>query len=246
MSKDTYYFQHDYDPLSDPKLSALVGEFGAVGYGIYWRIVEMLHSDSNHMLKHKKYIYTSLAKQMLTSVEQVENVLNFSIETCELFESDEEYFWSNRVLRNIDRRNEIKEKRSKAGKVSAERRNKTTSVEHVLTCDEHNSTKEIKEKEIKRNDIDNENYLKEIFNKYKNHLLSQTVIERLCMNSPVKLKSDHARMVMQEFIETCYGDLAEKNNKLQAEQYFINWVKKENRVKDAINNQIRKRNGSNA
>jgi hypothetical protein len=202
-----------------------------------------LHSDSNHKLKHKKYIYTALAKQMLTSVEQVENVLNFSIETCELFETDQEYFWSNRVIRNIDKRNDIKEKRSFAGKISAERRKNATYVEQVLTGVEHNSTKERKGKEIKRNDIDIEDSLKETFEKYKKHLTSQMVIERLCMNSPVRIKNEQAKMVMDEFIQTCYGDLMLKETKMQAEQYFINWVKKDNRVNEAINNQIRKKNG---
>jgi hypothetical protein len=85
-----------------------------------------------------------------------------------------------------------------------------------------------------------EDFLKQRFETYKNHLQSQTVIDRLCMNSPVRVNREQSRMVMNEFIETCYGDLCEKNTKLQAEQYFINWVKKENKASEALNNQIRK------
>lgn len=167
MAKETFYFSHDYEPLSDPKLAALVGEFAAAGYGLYWRIVEMLHQESEHKLPHKKYIYSALAQQMLTSVEQVEAVIKYAIEVCELFESDDEFFWSNRVYRNLDKRAEIREKRSKAGKISAEKRKKATNVEQVLTRVEHNPTpvehnstkerkgKESKVKEIKENkDID--------------------------------------------------------------------------------------------
>lgn len=242
MAKDTFYFQHDYDPLSDPKLYALVGEFGAVGYGLYWRIVEMLHSDNNHYLHHKKYIYTALAKQMLTSVEQVGDILSFAIEICELFETDGEKFWSNRVIRNIEKRAEIKEKRSKAGKISAEKRKNSTSVEQVLTSVEHNSTKERKGKEIKEKESSE---YTEIFDTYKKHLLSRMNLDRLCMNAPVSISQQHSEMVMNEFLQTCYGDLVMKDTKLQAEQYFINWVKKDNRVNEAINNQIRKRNARN-
>lgn len=160
MAKDTFYFQHDYEPLSDPKLLALVGEYGAAGYGIFWRIVEMLHSDESHRLGHEKYIYSAIAKQMSTPVEQVEEVINYAIEVCKLFVSDGESFWSERVYRNVEKREEIADKKRKAGLASAQARaemaKKSTRVEHLLTPVEQNPTegnkeKERKEKEIKEN-----------------------------------------------------------------------------------------------
>lgn len=147
--KDTYYFQHDYNPTSDPKVQALIGECGAVGYGIYWRIVEMLHEDELHKLQCKKYIYLALAKQMLTSVEQVEAIIKNCIDTYELFKTDGDFFWSERVMRNINKRTELSNKRSKAGKMSAEMRKNSTSVEQLQTSVEQNPTKEMKVKEIK-------------------------------------------------------------------------------------------------
>lgn len=147
--KDTYYFQHDYNPTSDPKVQALIGECGAVGYGIYWRIVEMLHEDELHKLQCKKFIYIALAKQMLTSVEQVEAIIKSCIEIYELFKSDNDFFWSERVMRNINKRTELSNKRSKAGKMSAESRKNSTSVEQMPTSVEQNPTKERKGKEIK-------------------------------------------------------------------------------------------------
>jgi len=120
MSKESFYFQHDYDPTGDPKMQALVGEFGAVGYGIYWRIVEMLHTDETHKLPLKPYIYIAIAKQMSTDVKQTETIVMRSIEIFELFISDGETFWSDRVFRNFAKREEISKKRSKAGKEGAE------------------------------------------------------------------------------------------------------------------------------
>jgi hypothetical protein len=119
MSKDTFYFSHDYEPTSDPKIQALLGEHGAIGYGIYWRIIEMLHSDCNHKLPFKKYLFLAIAKQMLASAEQIEAIIQQSINVYELFDSDAEYFWSKRVLRNFERRAELSEKRSVAGKAGA-------------------------------------------------------------------------------------------------------------------------------
>ena len=149
--KDTYYFSHDYDPTSDPKIQALIGEHGAVGYGLYWKIVEMLHQEGTHKLPCKKYIYLALAKQMSTSVEQVEIIVKCCIELCELFVSDNELFWSERVLRNIEKRTELSNKRSKAGKMSAEMRKNSTNVEQVSTSVQQNPTKERKVKENKVN-----------------------------------------------------------------------------------------------
>lgn len=180
MAKETFYFSHDYEPTSDIKISAMVGEFGAIGYGIYWRVVELLHSEPTHKLPQRKYVYSAIAKQFLIDVEQVSSLVDFCITECFLFEQDEDknYFWSNRVLRNFDKRAEISESRSYAGKVSAEKRkqakeanlleinkNNPTLVEQISTLVEQNPTpveqnltngnkeKKRKEKEIKNINI---------------------------------------------------------------------------------------------
>lgn len=163
--KDTYYFSHDYNPTSDPKIQALIGEYGAVGYGIFWRIVEMLHEDELHKLQCKKYIYLALAKQMLTSVEQVESIIKNCIDTYELFKTDGDFFWSERVMRNINKRTELSNKRSKAGKMSAEMRKNLTSVEQVSTSVQQNPTKERKVKENKVNENKENKEIKETISK---------------------------------------------------------------------------------
>ena len=163
--KDTYYFSHDYNPTSDPKIQALIGEYGAVGYGIFWRIVEMLHEDELHKLQCKKYIYLALAKQMLTSVEQVESIIKNCIDTYELFKTDGDFFWSERVMRNINKRTELSNKRSKAGKMSAEMRKISTNVEQVSTSVQQNPTKERKVKENKVNENKEKKEIKETISK---------------------------------------------------------------------------------
>lgn len=147
MYKESYYFQHDYEPTSDPKIIALIGEHGAVGYGVFWRIVEMLHSDAEHKLPKKKYIFSAIAKQMLTSVEQISTIVNYATDVCELFISDENYIISERVNRNFNKRNDISVKRSEAGKRSASMR--SNKSEQVLTSVQQNSTNANKGKKRK-------------------------------------------------------------------------------------------------
>ena len=145
--KESFYFQHDYEPISDPKITAMVGKFGAVGYGLFWRIVEMLHSDTTHKLPKKEYIFESIAKQMSTPVEQVKEFVKYCTNTCELFADNKDFIISNRVLSNFKKREEISEKRSYAGRISAAKR--ATSIEQVSTSVQQKATKERKRKEKK-------------------------------------------------------------------------------------------------
>lgn len=152
------YFSHDYYATLDPKIIALLGDYGAIGYGIYWRIVEMLHAEESHTLPLKDYIYKALAKQMSTDVEQVSSIVRDCINIYDLFIACNDCFYSKRVNDNIQKMEEIKEKRSKAGKISAENRKNSTCVQQNSTQSnkiKENKIKENKEKEIK--DINKEN-----------------------------------------------------------------------------------------
>lgn len=120
--KDTFYFPHDYEPTSDPKMIAMIGGYGATGYGLYWRIVEMLHSSETHTLLKEDYIYVALSKQMSIPVEQVRVFVEDCVNIYKLFDGDDDQFLSNRVMKNIEKRKSISEMRSKAGKISAQKR----------------------------------------------------------------------------------------------------------------------------
>ena len=210
--KDTYYFSHDYNPTSDPKIQALIGEHGAVGYGLYWRIVEMLHEEETHKLPCKKYIYLALAKQMSTSVEQVEIIVKCCIELCELFVSDNELFWSERVLRNIEKRTEISNKRSEAGKKSADLRKISTNVEQVSTSVQQNPTKERK---VKENKVNENKEKKEIKEEDINIVSHETKIKNEEFEKFNKLVDENAtnvRKIKKQMTEEQFMKLMKKYN----------------------------------
>ena len=155
-AKDTFWFPHDFDPTGDPKMQALLGEYGGIGYGVYWRIIEMLHADSKHRLPLKQYIYMAIAKQMRANgkqnkvrlsngeilPKQIKTFIHDCIHTFELFKGDEHHFWVERVDRNIDKRKIISEERAKAGKRSAElKQQNSTSVQQKATSVQQNTTK---------------------------------------------------------------------------------------------------------
>lgn len=147
MAKDTFYFQHDYEPTADPKIQALLSIHGAVGYGLYWRIVEMLHSNETHTLQTKPYLLIAIASQMKVDVDTIALIINDCVSKFELLVKDGETIYCNRVNRNIEKRNDIREKRVKAGKARA------AHAEQMLTNAKQNPAKESKEKEIKENII---------------------------------------------------------------------------------------------
>ena len=62
MSKETFYFSHDYNARNDIKIQALLVEHGAAGYGVYWIIVEILHEETAKKLKQNNLTYVAIAK----------------------------------------------------------------------------------------------------------------------------------------------------------------------------------------
>jgi len=117
--KETFYFPHDFEPTSDPKMTAMIGNLGGLGYGVFWRVIEMLHSSESHRLPCKQYIYEAIAKQMLANAEQIQAMLICFAKDYELLSTDGEFFWSERVFRNFEKRESISEKRREAGKKGA-------------------------------------------------------------------------------------------------------------------------------
>jgi len=163
MAQDTLYFPHDYDPLRDPKLRMLIKKRGAIGYSVFWRTVEILHQSSDHTLKFDQDVYSMIADDLNIPSSDVEDVITDCINGCGLFNSLDDFFWSDRVMRNIEKRKSKSDKCSHAGKESARIRQEmketveklsklfdenSTDVERPLTNVEHPSTKkEIKERE---------------------------------------------------------------------------------------------------
>lgn len=230
MNKESFYFPHDYDAASDPKMQALIGKYGGLGYGIYWRVVEMLHASSEHRLCRKPYLYSAIAKQMLISDEQMLEIITYAVDFCELFETDGDTFWSNRVNKNFEKRAEISEKRSFAGKMSAAAKanakqistnvqQNSTSVEQVSTNDDQfstsvqqNSTNGNKGKEKKGKEIKEEE--KKDITSGSSSLPSALIVKKF----PV------ANFIPQEFIKPTVEDLerycTSRKNNINPQHFF--------------------------
>jgi hypothetical protein len=147
--KNTFYFPHDYHARHDPKLSALIKNFGMEGYGVYWDIVEILHEQGGKLEKFPK-LFEGLSHELNLNEATLKQIISASISAFNLFQEDEKYIWSDRVLDNIEELNRKRSQKAEAGRLggikSGEKRSKTKQNEAPL---EANEQKESKVKESK-------------------------------------------------------------------------------------------------
>ena len=262
MSKETFYFSHDYNARNDIKIQALLVEHGAVGYGVYWIMVEILHEESEKKLKLDNMTYVAIARQASTSVEQVKAI----VECClkyELFVEMDGCFFSKRILKNINKRIEMSEKRAKAGRISAEKRKKATCVGKNPTSVEENPTKsnkekERKEKERKEKEIKEKNNTNttsaRVFN-FKKSLLDYGFDELLVdewMAIRKTKKAVNSEFSFNAFISQIEKTGAEKNEVLRviAEKQWVGfnhaWMKNTNNNLNGFENETDRRNRESA
>lgn len=142
-------------------------------------------------------------------------------------------YYNARMREETEKRKKYSESRSnnKKGKTK-------TDKDRIISksYDNHMGNENINENIINKD----KKVLEQKLKKYQEHLLKQTVCDRLGMN--LCIKPDAIKQVIVEFIETCYGEIVLKPNEFSVETYFIHWVKaKPTRVHESIENQAKKR-----
>lgn len=72
MSKDTFYFSHDYNAIQDPKISKMILKMGIESYGIYWGIVEMIYNQNGKI----ECDYELISFKLNSDAEKIKAVVN--------------------------------------------------------------------------------------------------------------------------------------------------------------------------
>lgn len=126
--KQSYYFSHDSNARNDVKVIKLRRQLGLEGYGLYWCIIEMLRDTPEYKLPLNSI--DDIAFSLNISKEKVETVIN----CYELFITDEDQFFSERLIRNMEKYQDVKGKLSEAGKNGMKKRwnKETKSPTHFL------------------------------------------------------------------------------------------------------------------
>ena len=119
MGKDAYYFSHDANARSDPKILRLLSVYGMEGYGRYWVLVEMMREQSDYCLPMDgKYDWDAYAMQMQCDRTTAAQFVHDCIDVFGLFCSDGTAFWSS----SLRRRMEYKDAKSKQARMAAQAR----------------------------------------------------------------------------------------------------------------------------
>jgi hypothetical protein len=142
MTKDTFYFSHDYNARFDEKIKQLIRKHSMLGYGCYWAIIEDLYNNANAL----RTDYDGIAFELRITTEQAKSIIN----DFDLFVFDGDYFGSASVERRLNERNE---KSVKARQSAFNRWNKVKDDANALrTQSDGNAIKESKGKENKKKD----------------------------------------------------------------------------------------------
>lgn len=130
--KESQWFSHDCDAADDPKLVALIAQYGMAGYGQWWRLVETLRkarSDGYKLKTNTKFAYAALAKTLMCSVDEVKDYIYNCIEEFELLKTDGEYIWSDSLIDRMAPMDEKKQSLSERGRKGAEVTNAKKSAQ---------------------------------------------------------------------------------------------------------------------
>lgn len=116
--KESYYFSHDSNARNDVKVIKLRRQLGLEGYGLYWCLIEMLRDTPDYKLPIDAV--EDIAFSLNISKEKVETVIN----NYDLFTIDDMQFFSERLIRNMEKYSESKKRLSEAGKAGMAKRYK--------------------------------------------------------------------------------------------------------------------------
>jgi hypothetical protein len=143
MTKDTYYFSHDYNSRNDIKIKKLISKHGYLGYGIFWAIIEDLYNNANALQTD----YDCIAFDLRCDIDIVKSIIN----DFDLFVFDGTFFGSSSVENRINERNS---KSVKARESALSRWNKIKVDANALpTQSDSNAIKERKVNKSKGNKI---------------------------------------------------------------------------------------------
>lgn len=118
-----FYFKHDFDASRDSKIIKLRQAYGWEGYGVFWALLEILASNEHH---HLETDYNALAWSLRADAEMLKHL----VEDFELFAFTEDRgtFYSKRMITQLESLDELRKKRSEAGKKGNAKRWKNHEV----------------------------------------------------------------------------------------------------------------------
>ena len=140
------FIKHDFNAMQDKKHRALMRRHGAKGYGIFWAMLELMANEPDGILTWDALTIETFCYDVNEKPESVQEVIDACCGDLELFIRDGDNIRSQRLCDWKAEMEASREKKSKAGKRSADLR--STPVEHLLnTCSREKEEEQERESE---------------------------------------------------------------------------------------------------
>jgi len=130
--KDAYYFSHDSNARHDPKMKALIFEFGMAGYGAWWVLVEMLREQTGYCLPNKPYVIQAFADDAKMKLEDADAYIKLCVDKYELLVIKNGMIYSPSLLNRMSHLDAKRQKRVEAGRKGG-LGNRKAEVKHPLS-----------------------------------------------------------------------------------------------------------------
>jgi hypothetical protein len=111
--KDAYWFRHDSNATTDPKMMTLLRAHGWAGYGMFWRVVELMRDTEGYKLERSRIQDAAYAMRADELPQVVETCCSIGLFVC-----DETHIWSARLCRDMEGRDAQRE----AGRAATQKR----------------------------------------------------------------------------------------------------------------------------
>lgn len=128
MVKETYYFSHDSNAITDTKILNMRADYGLEGYGLYWVILEMMRGEKEYMLDLNKNTYRAVKTLSNTNID-VEKYIDDCINDYKLFAVKDNKFYSESFLNRMIEYENKKLKNKQNGQLGGRPRNNPIKTE---------------------------------------------------------------------------------------------------------------------
>ena len=152
-NKDAYYFSHDANALTDPKILAMRCDYGLEGYGLYWAIIEMMRNEETYRLNYSKNTFRAI-KSLTNTIIEIEEYINDCINDYELFKVEDNKLFSNSLLRRMedyDHKKTISRENGKKGGAPKGNQNAKKTKENNLETTQNNQQVDLIQAETTQN-----------------------------------------------------------------------------------------------
>ena len=173
------YFSHDYNARNDKKLVKLFMKHGLAGIGAFWCLIEMLYESNGKIMRSE---CERIAFEMRTTCEFIDSIIT----DFDLFECDENAFWSISVNNRLFMRSEKSEKAKASAKARWSAKNDDANALRTQ-CDGNAN----KGKESKVNKKESIYSFENFWNAY-----SKKTDKTKCINKWSKLTEEEKKLAM--------------------------------------------------